>query len=79
LTAPHPGVRLVKSLFATKSAAFTRGHHWSPIRLLYFECHYIEIKSGKTMSVVGVDPNVLEIDGKRLIVDSTREIASLLQ
>jgi hypothetical protein len=31
---------------------------------LYFECHYIDIKSGKAVSFVGVDRNVQKIDGK---------------
>ena len=44
---------------------------------LSFESHYIDVKSGKAVAVVGVDHNVQKINGKWLIVGSTGEIASL--
>jgi hypothetical protein len=34
---------------------------------LYFECHYVDVKTGKVVSVVGADQNVQRIDGKWLI------------
>ena len=87
------GKAQIRKFFATKNAAFMPGHRWESdtpsykIRTavtgnkgtLYFECHYIDIKSGKAVSVVGVDHNVQKINGKWLIVDSTGEIASLSQ
>jgi hypothetical protein len=63
---------------------FQPGHHWvsdTPsykIRItvngdkgtLYFECHYIDAKTGKLMSVVGADQDVQRIDGKWLITSA---------
>jgi hypothetical protein len=34
---------------------------------LYFECHYVDVKTGTLMIVVGNDQNVQKIDGKWLI------------
>lgn len=37
---------------------------------LYFECHYVDVDSGKLMIVVSADQNVQKIDGKWLITNS---------
>ncbi|HKP17720.1 MAG TPA: nuclear transport factor 2 family protein [Gaiellaceae bacterium] len=37
---------------------------------LYFECHYIDTKTGEVASVVGADQDVEKIDGKWLITNS---------
>ncbi len=37
---------------------------------LYFECHYIDVKTKQVALVVGVDHNVQKIHGKWLIVES---------
>ena len=37
---------------------------------LYFECHYIDVTTGKVAAVVGADQNVQKINGKWLIVSS---------
>jgi ketosteroid isomerase-like protein len=34
---------------------------------LYFECHYVDVKTGKVALVVGADQNVERINGKWLI------------
>jgi uncharacterized protein (TIGR02246 family) len=36
---------------------------------LYFECHYVDVKTGKLMIVVSADQNVQKIDGKWLITN----------
>ena len=36
---------------------------------LYFECHYIDAKTGKVVSVVSADQNVEKIEGKWLITN----------
>ena len=38
---------------------------------LYFECHYVDVKTGKVASVVGADQDVQKIDGKWLITSSS--------
>lgn len=76
----------LRTFFATKAGPFQPGNHWvsdTPaykIRItmnndetkgtLYFECHYIDPKTGKVVSVVGADQNVEKIDGKWLITKS---------
>jgi SnoaL-like domain len=37
---------------------------------LYFECHYVDLKTGKLTKVVGADQDVQKIDGKWLITNS---------
>ena len=34
---------------------------------LYFECHYIDVETGKVVSIVAADQDVQRIDGKWLI------------
>jgi len=76
----------LRTFFATKAGPFQQGNRWisdTPaykIRItvndddtkgtLYFECHYIDPKTGKVVSVVGADQNVEKIDGKWLITKS---------
>ncbi len=81
----------IRKFFATENAAFMPQNHWESDTpsykikttvngdkgTLYFECHYVDIKTGKVGPVVGVDHNVQKINGKWLIVDSTGAIASL--
>lgn len=80
------GTDQLRTFFATKAGPFQPGNRWisdTPaykIRItvnddgstgtLYFECHYIDPKTGKVMSVVGADQNVEKIDGKWLITKS---------
>jgi ketosteroid isomerase-like protein len=85
------GKAQIRNFFATENAAFMPQHHWESdtpsykIRTtvngdkgtLYFECHYVDVKTGKIEAVVGVDHNVQKINGKWLIVDSAGSIATL--
>jgi uncharacterized protein (TIGR02246 family) len=36
---------------------------------LYFQCHYVDVKTGKITAVVGADQDVRKIDGKWLITN----------
>ena len=74
----------IRHWFATENPAFQPQNHWvadTPtykIRqtvngdkgTLYFQCHFIDPKTGKVMAHVGVDHDVQKIDGKWLIVNS---------
>jgi hypothetical protein len=74
----------IRNFFATENKAFMPQNHWESDTpsykikttvngnkgTLYFECHYIDVKTGTVMAVVGVDHNVQKINGKWLIVDS---------
>ena len=81
----------IRKFFATKNPAFAPNHHWESdtpsykIRMtvngdkatLYFECHYVDVKTGKVMSVVGVDHDLQKIHGRWLIVDASASAATL--
>jgi ketosteroid isomerase-like protein len=81
----------IRKFFETKAGPFQPQNHWlsdTPaykIRVtvngdkgtLYFECHYIDYKTGKVASVVGADQNVQKIDGKWLIVSSAAATPTL--
>jgi ketosteroid isomerase-like protein len=85
------GKAQIRNFFKTENAAFMPQHHWESdtpsykIRTtvhgdkgtLYFECHYVDVRTGKVEAVVGVDHNVQKINGKWLIVDSAGSIATL--
>jgi ketosteroid isomerase-like protein len=85
------GKAQIRNFFATENAAFMPQHHWESDTpsykilttvngdkgTLYFECHYVDVKTGKVEAVVGVDHNVQKINGKWLIVDSAGSIATL--
>ena len=85
------GKAQIRKFFATHNAAFQPQNDWvsdTPsykIRetvngdkaTLYFECHYVDVRTGKIEAVVGVDHNVQKINGKWLIVDSAGAIATL--
>ncbi len=78
------GKAQIRHFFATKAGPFQPQNHWVSdtsvykIRVtvngdkgtLYFECHYIDYKTGKVASVVAADQNVQKIDGKWLITSS---------
>jgi len=85
------GKAQIRHWFATGNKAFLPQNHWEAdtptykIRTtvngdkgtLYFQCHFIDPKTGKVMAVVGVDHTVQKIDGKWLIVDSVAGPAKL--
>ncbi len=81
----------IQNFFKTKAGPFQPQNHWlsdTPaykIRVtvngdrgtLYFECHYIDYKTGKVASVVGADQNVQKINGKWLITSSAAATPTL--
>ena len=90
-TETYTGLAQIRKFFATKNAAFMPQNHWQAdtptyrIRAtvngdkgtLYFECDYIDVKTGKVMAVVGVDHEVQKINGRWLILDSAAAPTSL--
>jgi hypothetical protein len=44
---------------------------------LYFECHYVDVKTSKVVSVVSADQDVQRINGKWLITRSAAATATL--
>ena len=80
------GAAEIRKFFESKAAPFQPGNSWvsdTPaykIRTtvndagdkgtLYFECHYVDTKTAKVMSVVAADQNVEMIDGTWLITSS---------
>ena len=77
------GKTQIRAFFRT-AGPFLPGHHWvsdTPsykIRItvngdkgtLYFECHYVDVKTGKLAALVGADQNLQKIDGKWLITSA---------
>ncbi len=71
----------IRAFFTHKAGPFQPQNHWvseTPaykIRItvngdngtLYFECVYVDVKTGKVAAVVGADQNVQKINGKWLI------------
>jgi ketosteroid isomerase-like protein len=90
-TATLSGAKQIRNFFATKAAPFQPQNHWvsdTPaykIRItvngdkgtLYFECHYIDVKTKKVAVVVGADQNVQKINGKWLITNAAAATPSL--
>jgi ketosteroid isomerase-like protein len=82
----YRGKAAIRAFFA-KAAPFQPQNHWASdtatykIRTtvngnsgtLYFECHYIDVDTGKVAASVGADQDVRKINGKWLI---TKLIAS---
>jgi uncharacterized protein (TIGR02246 family) len=78
------GTKQIRNFFVTKAAPFQPGNHWlsdTPaykIRTtvdgdrgtLYFECHYVDVDTGKVMAVVAADLDVAKINGRWLITNS---------
>jgi ketosteroid isomerase-like protein len=85
------GKSQIRDFFATKVAPFQPENHWvsdTPaykIRItvngdrgtLYFQCHYIDVKTQTVKSVVSADQNVQKINGKWLITNSTAATSTL--
>ena len=83
-TETYTGKAQIRKFFATTNPAFNPKNHWESDTAsykikatvngdkgtLYFECHYIDYKTGKVVKVVGVNHQVQKINGKWLIVDS---------
>jgi uncharacterized protein (TIGR02246 family) len=85
------GKTQIRDFFVHKAAPFQPQNHWvseTPaykIRItangdkgtLYFECHYVDVKTKKVVSVVGADTDVQKINGKWLITSSASATPSL--
>jgi ketosteroid isomerase-like protein len=85
------GKSQIRSFFEHTAAPFQPRNHWvsdTPsykIRVtvngdkgtLYFECHYIDVKTQKVVSVVAADQNVQKIGGKWMITSSAGATPSL--
>lgn len=85
------GKAQIRSFWQHTAASFRPENHWlsdTPsykIRVtvngnkgtLYFECHYVDVKTQKVVSVVAADQNVQKINGKWLIVSSAGATPSL--
>jgi hypothetical protein len=81
----------IRHWFATANKAFMPNHHWESdtpsykIRTtldgnkatLYFECHYVDAKTGKVVAVAGVTHTLQKIHDTWLIVDSAGAPAGL--
>src|SRR3954468_20635324 len=84
------GKRAIRALFA-KAGPFQPQNHWisdTPaykIRAtvngnkgtLYFECHYIDVDTGKVAAVVGADQQVQKLNGKWLITNLAASTVTL--
>ena len=85
------GKAQIRHWFATENAAFQPQNHWESdtpsykIRVtingdkgtLYFECHYIDIDTGKVASAVGADQQVQKLKGKWLITNMAASSVTL--
>jgi len=81
----------IRDFFATKAGPFQPGNQWvsdTPaykVRItvngdkgtLYFECHYVDVKTGKVVSVVAADQTVQRIDGTWLITSAAASTPTL--
>ncbi len=80
----YAGTQQIRGFFVHTAGPFRPQNHWlsdSPaykVRItvngnkgtLYFECHYIDVKTHEVVSVAAADQNVQKIEGKWLITSS---------
>jgi ketosteroid isomerase-like protein len=85
------GKAQIRHFFSTQNAAFKPQNHWESdtpsykIRItvdgdkgtLYFECHFIDVKTGIVAPPVGIDDQVQKIGGRWLIVNTAGATATL--
>ena len=85
------GKKEIRRFWLEKSVAFEPSNHWVSdtaaykIRItvngdrgtLYFECHYIDLKTGKIVVVTGADQEVARINGRWLITSMVGGSATL--
>jgi len=85
------GKTQIRNFFVHKVGPFQPQNHWVSETLaykvrvtvngdqgtLYFECHYVDVRTRKVVSVVSADQNVQKIGGKWLIVSSAGATATL--
>jgi uncharacterized protein (TIGR02246 family) len=89
----YTGKDQIREFFTTQAAPFQAGNDWvseTPaykIRItvdgdkgtLYFECHYVDVATGKVAAVVSADQDVARINGRWLItklVSATPELSA---
>jgi hypothetical protein len=85
------GKAQIRHWFATESKAFMPGHNWESdtpsykIRInlygdkatMYFECHYVDPKTSKVVSLAGVTHTLQKVNGEWLITNSAGSTATL--
>lgn len=85
------GKAQIRHWFLTENKAFMPNHHWESdtptykIRInlngdhatMYFECHYIDPKSGKVVATAGVTHTLQKVNGQWLITNSAGSTATL--
>jgi len=85
------GKAQIRNWFLTQNKAFMPNHHWESdtpsykIRInlngdkatMYFECHYIDPKTGMVVGAAGVTHSLQKINGQWLIVNSAGSNATL--
>ena len=90
-TDTYSGAAQIRNFFVKKAGPFQPGNHWvsdTPAYkervtvngdkgTLYFECHYVDVKTQKVVSIVGADQNVQRIDGKWLITSAASATPTL--
>ncbi|SRR5713101_3369246 len=83
-TATYTGKQQIRDFFVHTAGPFQPQNHWlsdTPaykVRItvngdkgtLYFECHYVDLKTDKVVTVAAADQNVRKIDGRWLITSS---------
>ena len=86
----YTGKTAIRGVFA-RSGPFQPQNHWESdtaaykIRItvngskgtLYFECHYVDVDTGRIATVVAADQEVRKINGRWLITDLTASTATL--
>jgi len=85
------GSAQIRDFFAHKAGPFQPGNHWvsdTPaykVRVtvngdkgtLYFECHYVDVKTGKVVSVVAADQDVERQNGTWVITSAAAATPTL--
>jgi hypothetical protein len=85
------GKAQIRHWFLTENKAFMPSHHWESdtptykIRVnlngdkatMYFECHYIDPKSGMVVAAAGVTHTLQKVNGQWLITNSAGSTATL--
>jgi|SRR5579884_4460939 len=85
------GKAQIRHWFLTENKAFMPSHHWESdtasykIRVnlngdqatMYFECHYIDTKTGMVVATAGVTHTLQKIGGQWLITNSAGSTATL--
>jgi ketosteroid isomerase-like protein len=90
-TDTYTGASQIRNFFMHKAGPFQPGNEWvsdTPAYkeritvngdkgTLYFECHYVDVKTQKVVSIVGADQDVQRIKGKWLITSAASATPTL--